>query len=754
MGKKFKRGMTGVLLSLLMVLSVLGFNPWTGNVANTTSLISEVNAAANYGLKSNIQDGTILHAFNWTLNDIKNELPNIAAAGFTTVQTSPLQPHAYGDNGDEWYWLYQPTEFVIGNNIGSRQDLINLCNEADKYGIKIMVDVVANHLAGGKRGVPEYLKKYEYYHNTEWDSNKKNVDWCNRYQVTHCDIGLPDLNSEHGDIQRFVRAYVDDLKSCGVDGIRFDAAKHIALPSENCNFWPAVTNNGMYNYGEILVGPDDRESGNEGLMKEYTNYMSVTDSNYGKWVRRSFDSGNAPSGYGNWSTPKKGSIANDKLVYWAESHDTWSNNRDDKEGHSIDMSQNTIDRAYAVVASRNDIAALYFSRPSANVKEQIKMCKKGSTHFTSKEVAAINHFHNAMDGKDDWYENDDNVAVVTRKNGGAVIALGSGSNRYVNVVNAGHYAKTGTYKDEISGNTFTVTYDRIEGTVGSTGIAVIYEQKNPDPVSVESVSLDKTDLTVYEDDTAKLTETVLPSNATNKSVTWFSSDESVATVSNGTVKAHNKGTATITVKTNDGGYTATCKVNVEKQSNNKKRVYFDNTSNWSTVKAYIWKKGTNTAVKAWPGTDMQKDSDGKYYIDVDFNKGYNMIIFTNGSGKQTDDLSIPTTENLYTYKTGKWSVKGDSPVIETKRVYFKNTSNWSTVKAYIWKKGTNNAVQAWPGTDMKKDADGTYYVDVNVKDGYNMIIFTDGKGTQTADLSIPTDSKNYYKYNSNSWSVK
>ena len=80
MGKKFKRGMTGVLLSLLMVLSVLGFNPWTGNVANTTSLISEVNAAANYGLKSNIQDGTILHAFNWTLNDIKNELPNIAAA--------------------------------------------------------------------------------------------------------------------------------------------------------------------------------------------------------------------------------------------------------------------------------------------------------------------------------------------------------------------------------------------------------------------------------------------------------------------------------------------------------------------------------------------------------------------------------------------------------------------------------------------------------------------------------------------------
>ena len=653
MGKKFKRGMTGVLLSLLMVLSVLGFNPWTGNVANTTSLISEVNAATNYGLKSNIQDGTILHAFNWTLNDIKNELPNIAAAGFTTVQTSPLQPHAYGDKGDEWYWLYQPTEFVIGNNIGSRQDLIDLCNEADKYGIKIMVDVVANHLAGGKRGVPDYLKKYEYYHNTEWDSNKNNVDWCNRYQVTHCDIGLPDLNSEHGDIQRFVRAYVDDLKSCGVDGIRFDAAKHIALPSESCNFWPAVTNNGMYNYGEILVGPDDRESGNEGLMKEYTNYMSVTDSNYGKWVRRSFNSGNAPSGYGNWSTPKKGSIANDKLVYWAESHDTWSNNRDDEEGHSIDMSQNTIDRAYAVVASRNDIAALYFSRPSANVKEQIKMCEKGSTHFTSKEVAAINHFHNAMDGKDDWYENDNNIAVVTRKDGGAVIALGSGSNKNVKVKNAGHYAKPGTYTDEISGSTFTVTYDTIEGYVGSTGIAVIYENEY---IPVESVSLDNTKLKINVNETAKLTETVLPSNATERSVTWTSSDESVATVSNGTVTGKKEGTAYITVKTNDGGYTATCEVKVNYVSH--KRVYFDNTSNWSTVKAYIWKKGTNNAVKAWPGTDMQKDADGTYYVDVKVKEGYNMIIFTDGNGTQTADLAIPTdSKNYYIYNSNSWSVK-------------------------------------------------------------------------------------------------
>lgn len=45
-----------------------------------------------YGLKDNIQDGVILHCFDWTYAQIKEELPNIAAAGFSAVQTSPAHP--------------------------------------------------------------------------------------------------------------------------------------------------------------------------------------------------------------------------------------------------------------------------------------------------------------------------------------------------------------------------------------------------------------------------------------------------------------------------------------------------------------------------------------------------------------------------------------------------------------------------------------------------------------------------------------
>lgn len=81
---------------------------------------------------------------------------------------------------------------------------------------------------------------------------------------------------------------------------------------------------------------------------------------------------------------------------------------------------------------------------------------------------------------------------------------------------------------------------------------------------VSGVTLDKTAIQLYEGDPCTLTETVLPSDATNKNVTWSSSDEDVATVSDGVVTAVAKGSADITVTTVDGGYTAVCSVTVVK----------------------------------------------------------------------------------------------------------------------------------------------------------------------------------------------
>lgn len=590
-------------------------------------------SANKYRLKDNIQDGVILHCFDWTYNDIKAELPKIAKAGFTSIQTSPAQPNGTGT----WYWLYQPISFSIGTNgVGTKAELQSLCDEAEKYGIKIIVDVVANHLRGDHNNIDNDLKPSEY-----WHTFGGGIDWKNRWQVTHGSIGMPDIATENPYVQQKVCNYVQELKSVGVDGLRWDAAKHIGVPSEGDDFWKSVTQYGLYNYGEILGGPDDRSTGNEDIMKEYTDYISVTDSNYGKELRDSFNSGKAPTSSGNWS--EKG-ISNDKLLYWGESHDTWSNNKD--WGFSNEMSQNVIDRAYAVAASRNKVTALYFSRPSSTNKESIKMGEKGSTHYTSSEVAQINKFHNAMDGKADYYTVSDGCSVITRKDGGAVIVKGSGSGE-VSVENGGGYAKPGTYTDAVSGNTFTITSSTISGTIGSSGIAVVYDAEPEGPSA--SVTPGSTNY-----NTDELTLTLNCKNA--KNAQYSIDDGAFVNYTNGqkitigTNLAYDTVT-TVTVKASDGKTTSDPETYTytKVDPNAVKVVAYDNSSTkWSKVNAYFW-SDDNKEMTSWPGKKMTDK--GNNIFDIEVPDGAKYVIFNNGDS-QTDDLRIADGNKIYS--NGSW----------------------------------------------------------------------------------------------------
>ncbi len=82
-------------------------------------------------------------------------------------------------------------------------------------------------------------------------------------------------------------------------------------------------------------------------------------------------------------------------------------------------------------------------------------------------------------------------------------------------------------------------------------------------VAVTSVAVSPTSCEIAVGGTKTLTATVSPTNASNTNVTWTSSNESVATVSGGVVSAKKVGTATITVRTEDGNKTATCSVTVK-----------------------------------------------------------------------------------------------------------------------------------------------------------------------------------------------
>ncbi len=112
----------------------------------------------------------------------------------------------------------------------------------------------------------------------------------------------------------------------------------------------------------------------------------------------------------------------------------------------------------------------------------------------------------------------------------------------------------------VSIGTATITVTTRNGGFKATCTVTVVAATIP----VTGVSLNMTSLSMTVGDTQTIKATVNPSNATDQTVTWSSNNTAVATVSSsGVVTAKSAGTATITVKTNDGGKTATCTVNVK-----------------------------------------------------------------------------------------------------------------------------------------------------------------------------------------------
>lgn len=111
---------------------------------------------------------------------------------------------------------------------------------------------------------------------------------------------------------------------------------------------------------------------------------------------------------------------------------------------------------------------------------------------------------------------------------------------------------------ELKQNSNLVIRDIVDGEIFDIG-----EYVPPVITHVQSVSIDKSDLTISVNGTHKLSIAILPENASDKSVNWSSSNDEVATVVNGNVTGVSEGNCTITVSTNDGSKTDTCNVLVE-----------------------------------------------------------------------------------------------------------------------------------------------------------------------------------------------
>ena len=268
-----------------------------------------------------------------------------------------------------------------------------------------------------------------------------------------------------------------------------------------------------------------------------------------------------------------------------------------------------------------DPTGITLSKTSATIKEG-----------TSEKITATITPSDATNKSVTWSSSDNSVATVA---GGTITAVAKG--------------------------TATITAKTSNGLTATVAVSVV---DNPDIIKPTGISLNNSSLDLEAGKTDTLTATVAPSNATNKTVTWSSSDTSVATVNGGTVTAVAEGTATITASTFNG-YKATCTVTVSPKSVTTidNGVYFEKPSGWgSDVHIYLYDSSTNSTVGAtWPGVSMTNSGDDVYTYEYTTSNSNLMIVFNDGGSNQAPANNGFNYVNQGYYTSSGYQYKVEKP---------------------------------------------------------------------------------------------
>ena len=636
--KMFRKLVSIVAAATLLTSSLaFTFSAQAATVEDDSAVASESN------LQTNVEDGVILHAFNWSYNAIKQNLPQIAAAGYSTVQTSPVtQPKDYGTSSDvsgQWWKLYQPVSLSIAQSswLGTKADLTALCAEADNYGIKIICDIVANHMANyvnangveNANALSEEVLQYEptlynsygtYFHSETYTASDDNATTVTRGHVSAC----PDLNTANSTVQTKICNLLKECIDCGVDGFRFDAAKHIEVEDDSSvgsQFWvntldaaksyySAKTGKNLFAYGEIL-----NKVGGSRNIGSYTKRMRVTENKSSDNVLVGVKNGSVTT-----ASASNYQLSGDasKAVLWAESHDTYMGNAGSAGmTNTAGVSDEKVVKAWAIVASRAKATALFFARPGGSLMGEAA----GDLTYKSTVVSEINKFHNAFANvTSEKVGTSGSMVYVARGNSGVVISNLNGNAASASISGTG--LADGSYVDTVTGNAFTVSGGTLTGQIGSTGVAVVYNATATPKAtaSVESGSFTTDTMTVQLALENAVSGTYALDDSTPVSFTGtptirIGSDYNVGETITLNLTATD---AAGTTKTNTYYYT--------KKASTASGVYvFLNPTKLTTYRdfnCYIYDEDTNNKAitysnGGWPGEAMKIDSaTGYYYCEV------------------------------------------------------------------------------------------------------------------------------------------
>lgn len=175
----------------------------------------------------------IVHLFEWTFNDIANECQHLGEIGYGAVQTSPVHESKVDDKYG-WHLRYHPVSYRIVSRSGNIDEFKNMIKVCLDNKIRVYVDVVLNHMAGGDAEImglnhsvadpPKLQYPTVPYQADEFNEFCFVENYTNAFEVRNCRLaGLPDLNQEKETVREKIVAFLNELIDLGVAGFRIDA---------------------------------------------------------------------------------------------------------------------------------------------------------------------------------------------------------------------------------------------------------------------------------------------------------------------------------------------------------------------------------------------------------------------------------------------------------------------------------------------------------------------------------------------------
>jgi len=400
----------------------------------------------------------IVHLFEWPWASVASECTNVLGPkGFGGVQVSPPQEHVVlPSRGYPWWQDYQPVSYQLVSRRGDRAAFATMVQMCHAAGVKIYVDAVVNHMAGGASTGPgsngSSYTHYDYpavpygfndFHHCGRYGDDDIRAWHDRWEVQNCElVDLSDLKTESSYVRGKLTAYLNDLVSLGVDGFRVDAAKHLPVADMQAVIDPVTGD--PYVFHEVIEGGFGEIS-----PSEYAGIGDVTEFRYGDVVGNAFKDGNL-SNLNNLAGQML--LGSGDAVAFVDNHDTQRNGRAKltyKNGSSYALAAAfMIAWPYGVpqvmssfTFSNNDAGP---PAGSGGVTTPVSCGNGWECEHRWRTTANMVGLRNAAAGADanNWWSN-----------GYDQIAFGRGSNAYV-AFNRGGGALTRTFQTSLPAGTY------------------------------------------------------------------------------------------------------------------------------------------------------------------------------------------------------------------------------------------------------------------------------------------------------------